>query len=215
MAASSQSSRAMYRIATAFCALTWPLLNREGAAQSATEHPYLGLSKANNETCLTCHPDKAEGKFVHAAGKVSCASCHRSATGNGRTTMSFAGLGAGLCTNCHETMLKASSHAPAAQGECLVCHNPHSSAFGGQTRAAIRTLCMSCHFEGSPDVKVDRARQRVTLLGGRSIGLAVFDAAQKVSSRHGEEVKPVGSCISCHAPHGGSAKSSGQTGGRQ
>jgi predicted CXXCH cytochrome family protein len=199
----------MYKIATAFCALLWPLLNRESAAQSATEHPYLGLEEPKRETCLSCHPDKVEGKFVHAAGRANCESCHLPVTAGGRTTMGIKGIGAALCTGCHEETLRLATHPPVSAGECLVCHNPHASAFAGQTRAAIRTLCMSCHGVGSPDVKVDREQQRVSLLGGRTIDLASYESARKVSARHGDEGKSAvagTTCVACHAPHGGAAK---------
>jgi predicted CXXCH cytochrome family protein len=215
MATSSQISQVMYRIATVLCALAYPFANRETVAQTATEHPYIDPGKIKSETCLTCHPDKNEGRFVHATGAAGCESCHRSISEKRKTTISLAAEGGGLCTGCHQVKQSVVAHFPYKTGQCLVCHNPHSSAFPGQTRAAARTLCMSCHGEGSPDVKVDVSTKTVSLLGGRGIEFATYQRAQKVPSGHGEKSRsqsPSNSsaaevnCLTCHNAHTSGAK---------
>ena len=216
MSTSSQTNQALYKIATVLCALLCPFSNRETAAQTSTEHPYMDPGKIKSETCLNCHPDKNEGKFVHAAGVAGCESCHRSISEKRKTTFAFVAEGRGLCTGCHEVKQSVVGHFPYKAGQCLVCHNPHSSAFPGQARAAVRTLCMSCHGEGSPDVKVDVATKTVSLLGGRTIDLTSYQRAQKVPAGHGEKSKsqPVSNssatemnCLSCHNAHTSEARS--------
>jgi len=210
MSTSPQTNQVMCKIATVLCALLCPVNNRGMGAQTATEHPYLDPGKIKSETCLSCHPDKNEGRFVHATGTADCESCHRSTSEKRKTTIALLAAGGGLCTGCHEVKKSVVVHFPYQAVQCLVCHNPHSSAFPGQTRAAARTLCLSCHGEGSPDVKVDIATKTVSLLGGRAIDLASYERASKITARHGQESKarPVGNssvaemnCLSCHTAH--------------
>ena len=210
MSTSAQSNQVMCKIATVLCALLCPFTNREMGAQTATEHPYIDRGKIKSETCLSCHPDKNEGRFVHATGAACCESCHRSISEKRTTTIALLAEGGGLCTGCHEVKKSVVAHFPYTAGQCLVCHNPHSSAFPGQTRAAARTLCLSCHSEGSPDVKVDVATKTVSLLGGRTIDLASYERAQKIAAGHGEKSKPQPvsnpsaaetNCLSCHNAH--------------
>jgi predicted CXXCH cytochrome family protein len=64
-------------------------------------------------------------------------------------------------------------HDPAAEGECLECHNPHASDVPFQLRAAGQALCYSCHDE--EDITEQEAHQDM-----------------------GEE-----DCTTCHDPHQG------------
>lgn len=215
MLASIQTNRAMYRIATVFCALLCPIVNRESRAQTSTEHPYIDPGKIKRETCLNCHPDKVEGKFVHAAAEAGCDNCHTVASAKARSTVTSVSVDGGVCTGCHEVKKSPVVHFPYKTGQCLVCHNPHASAFPGITRAAIGTLCMSCHGSGSPDVKIDRANKMVSLLGGRTIDVASYERAPKVGVEHSEKskshplTKSAGAkldCLSCHNPHSSEVK---------
>lgn len=215
MKVSPQTNQALYKIATVFCALFCPFTNREMGAQTATEHPYVDPGKIKSETCLNCHPDKNEGKFVHTTGTSGCGGCHRVTSEKRNTTIALVSEGGGLCITCHEVKQSVVVHFPYKAGQCLVCHNPHSSAFPSQTRAAIGTLCMSCHGANSPDVKVDLGTKTVSLLGGRTIDLASYERAQKISAGHWEKSKsqPVSNpsavemnCLSCHNAHTSEAK---------
>jgi predicted CXXCH cytochrome family protein len=215
MSSGSSTIRAKYKIATVVWAVLWPSMQRESSAQSGTEHPYLDPRNLESRTCLKCHPDKVEGRFVHATGRATCETCHRVSSEGRRTAVTYAERGAGLCSSCHVTKQSAGLHLPYKLGQCLVCHNPHSSPFAGQVRATVRTLCLSCHGKGSPDVQVDREAKQVSLLGGRTVDLLSYERAQKVAEQHGEPGQPAGAgCLSCHAPHGGSNPKLSNAGGR-
>jgi len=54
--------------------------NRRTPAAQTTEHPYIAPDDIKSETCLTCHPDKKEGKFVHTAVGMGCENCHQAAS---------------------------------------------------------------------------------------------------------------------------------------
>jgi len=196
---------------------------RQIDAQTLTEHPYVEASEINSDTCLKCHPDKKEGKFVHSAVNSGCEGCHQATSGNGKTSIALIATGRELCVTCHEAKADPVLHGPYKAGQCLVCHNPHASNFPRQTRAAVNTLCVSCHAAGQPDVKINADAKTVSLLGGRTFDLESYQKAPKIGAEHSQSNRnsplvshPVTgkdprkpdaelSCISCHDPHGSQA----------
>lgn len=225
MSSSPLTSRVLYRIATVLFALLCLLLNRLTVAETSTEHPYIDTSEIKSETCLSCHPDKNEGKFVHTIVNSGCESCHHATSEKKKekTTITLAAEGGDLCAMCHDAKKDPVVHGPYKAGQCLVCHNPHSSAFPAQTRAATNTLCMSCHGAGRPDVKINTDAKTVSLLGGRTFDLATYEKAPKVGAEHlekstprvvshpvaGQDPRKPGAelnCISCHDPHASKAE---------
>ena len=194
--------------------------SRRTPAAQTTEHPYIASDDIKSETCLTCHPDKKEGKFVHTAVGMGCENCHQAASEKDKekTTITLIATGGELCAMCHEASKDPVQHGPYKAGQCLVCHDPHSSNFPKQTRAETNILCLSCHGEVRPDVKVNKEIQTVSLLGGQSITFNLYDEAPKIPlDRTGKRGHPlmnhpvsggVGrnkdatvSCLSCHVPH--------------
>ena len=199
------------------------LMIRPVSGQEGAGHPYISPAQVKPQTCLTCHPGKLEGKFVHAAVRLGCDQCHRISSQDQTTTITLPKSGGELCAKCHEREQFAMTHEPYGSGECLVCHNPHSSDFPAQTRAPADTLCLSCHGENQPDVKMDSDSKMVLLLGGRTIPGDVYEAAPKVDEEHHpagaapsfSHSSPEGhvrgrenprDCFYCHEAHGGKAR---------
>ncbi len=187
-------------------------------AEEILEHPFIAQNEIKSETCLTCHPGKKDGKFVHTALALGCLSCHRVTSEKNTTTVNFVATGSALCATCHQPQKGRLLHKPFADGQCLICHNPHASEFKAQTRASVDSLCLSCHGAGRPDVRVDAKTQTVSLLDGRTYDLASFEEAPKVGGDHAQVSMPprVGravaanasrkadvnqDCLSCHDPH--------------
>lgn len=53
-----------------------------------------------------------------------------------------------LCGVCHTGFLKGRlAHGPAAVGECLACHLPHSSTYPSLLKRNVNELCSMCHQE--------------------------------------------------------------------
>jgi len=104
-------------------------------------------------------------------------------------------------------------HGPYEKGECLICHDPHSSEFKAQTRTSVNSLCLECHAPGRTAAKT------VSLFNLKTISLADFEAIPKVELDptrrfgHPRPTHPVAevadplhagekiSCLSCHDPH--------------
>ena len=200
-----------------------PRVVRSTPGQKGAGHPYISPSQIKSQTCLTCHPAKLEGKSVHPAIKLGCDQCHRISSDDQTTTITLPNSGGELCAKCHEPEQFAMPHEPYKSGECLVCHNPHSSDFTAQTRAPADTLCLSCHGEKQPDVKIDSDTKTVLLLGGRTISAGVYATAPKIDEEHHPEgATPALSnsslgrpapgpanprdCFSCHEAHGGKTR---------
>jgi predicted CXXCH cytochrome family protein len=195
-------------------------LDRTSSARTVTEHPYVAPEDIKSETCLACHPDKLEGKFIHKAVANGCESCHQTMSEKEResTTIKLLAVGGGLCATCHAAKEEAVTHWPYKNGQCTLCHEPHTSNFPGQARAEALTLCMSCHGASRPDVRISAEAKTVSVLGGRSLDLATYERAPKIGSDHPKRAaagipghsgprkdppKPEGQqdCISCHEPH--------------
>lgn len=81
-----------------------------------------------------------------------------------------------ICLGCHEgleeKMKKPFVHTPLAEGECIGCHNPHTSTYDMLMAAPADSICYTCHDSVVPEE-------------ARSIHQVVAE----------------GKCISCHDPH--------------
>jgi predicted CXXCH cytochrome family protein len=91
---------------------------------SAVEHPGILPKDAN---CSTCHADKTSGKSVHSAMAISCTVCHLIKTEGDMTTMDLAMPREQICFACHEKSAELQQHSPIVKGQCVDCHDTHSS----------------------------------------------------------------------------------------
>jgi predicted CXXCH cytochrome family protein len=109
------------------------------------------LAQAPN--CEMCHPDLAQGKSVHAAVGMGCATCHSGVDATDIphkfTSGNSKGLSAeapDLCFMCHDKGKfsgKDVVHMPVAGGMCTGCHSPHSS--GSEHLLLSDNVCTNCH----------------------------------------------------------------------
>lgn len=181
-------------------------------------HPYIEQKDIKTETCLGCHPEMNQGKFIHAAVASGCDSCHQAASDKDtqKTTITLTATGADLCAMCHEATKDPVVHGPVKAGQCLSCHDPHASEFQAHTRADGNALCLACH---SPRRTTG---DTVTLFKSVSIPAQDFEAIPKIQLDpmmrlgHPWATHPVAeisnplnpkekmSCLSCHQPHSSS-----------
>jgi predicted CXXCH cytochrome family protein len=182
-------------------------------AEEPIEHPYIEAKDIKPETCLTCHPEKKEGRFVHTAIGMGCENCHQVISEKNKTTITLSATGGNLCAKCHEAKKAPVLHGPYKNGQCLICHDPHSSDFKAQTRSAGNSLCLECHIP-----KLATA-DTVSLFSLQKISKADFEAIPKIELDptlgfgHPCATHPVAqvadplhvggrmSCLSCHTPH--------------
>lgn len=179
-------------------------------AEESVEHPFIEQKDIKTETCLTCHPQKKEGRFVHTAVEMGCENCHHIITEKNRTTITLFATGGDLCARCHEAQKGTVLHGPYRNGQCLICHDPHSSDFKAQTRSAGNSLCLACHAPRRADTvsifnlqkiskadldKVPKIELDTSLRFGHPC--PTHPVAGVISLLEGEEM----SCLSCHAPH--------------
>jgi predicted CXXCH cytochrome family protein len=186
-------------------------------------HPDLDTKDIKSEVCLTCHPTKNQGKFVHTAVGLGCQSCHQVVSREHQTAITLRATGGNLCAKCHETKDNPVMHGPYRAGQCLICHNPHSASHKAQTRADISTLCLSCHMLNQPAVTLAPQRGTVSLPDGVTYDLAAWQSAPKIGTHHSEKKtasrdseqvsgkKPVKddaelNCLACHDPHASKAE---------
>ena len=183
------------------------------SANESVEHPFIEPKDIKPETCLTCHPEKKEGKFIHTAVRMGCENCHQIISEKNKTRITLFATGGDLCAKCHEAKKDPVLHGPYKNGQCLTCHDPHSSEFKAQTRAVGNSLCLECHTPKSAPVDT------VSLFSLQKISKADFEAIPKIeldpTLRFGHPLPthPVAeipdplhagekmSCLSCHASH--------------
>ncbi len=137
--------------------LTWILL--AGAMRLfASVHPVPLEPNTDPKTCIQCHEDKANGKFVHSAIAMGCTSCHEVRSVKGVTRIKLTtNTPQALCFTCHADMnaanIKGTVHPPGVR-DCLKCHNPHVSDYKYQLLKPTsgdksQNLCLECHTQGT------------------------------------------------------------------
>ena len=92
-----------------------------------------------------CHTKYSESPYVHSPVLLkTCDVCHR--TQENRHVFTLVSTGGELCTFCHKMKLKNVIHEPVAKGECIKCHDPHSSDFSYLLKSdPAKKLCFGCH----------------------------------------------------------------------
>jgi len=59
---------------------------------------------------------------------LSCTVCHLTQTESDMTTMTLAMPKEKICFACHEKSAALQQHSKAVKGQCLDCHDTHSSS---------------------------------------------------------------------------------------
>jgi predicted CXXCH cytochrome family protein len=193
-------------------------LSRQVPAEEPIAHPLIERKDIKSETCLTCHPEKKQGKFVHSAVGMGCENCHQATSERNKTTITLVATEGDLCAMCHEASKDPFQHGPFKAGQCLVCHDPHTGDYKAQTRAPVNALCFSCHGQNPLDVKVNTETTLVTMLGNQVVSLEAYRQAPKLAldlsgtsghpvvghpltGRDPRSKDGILSCLSCHNPH--------------
>jgi predicted CXXCH cytochrome family protein len=192
-------------------------------AQITKEHPYIDPKDIKSETCIKCHPNKSQGKFVHTAVGMGCDSCHTAASDKNKTTITDVATGGDLCAMCHEASKAPVQHGPFKAGLCVVCHDPHTGNYAKQVRAPVNALCLECH---GPDAtpKKSGSDHLVAMFDGQ-VRLPETYFAQvpilplKNGLGHPMEKHPVAdtvnpktkavfamNCLTCHQQHAGNVR---------
>lgn len=194
------------------------LLLAWGIAARATDHP-VALENNDPAQCASCHEDKTKGKAVHSAIAMGCNSCHDVKVVNkDQTTVELVAKKEELCFTCHanESKPEDSKHGPWEKGQCVLCHDPHTSDNAKQLRAAGNALCLECHDASKgplPEtVKVfNHEVKREDLAGLRRLKLNSdlqrghplgnhWVSTIPDPTRPGEKM----ACLTCHVPHSSS-----------
>ena len=90
-------------------------------------------------TPITSRPISFQEHGPYAA--KLCSACHNETKGN-----TLVAPPDQLCERCHALKLdKAYVHGPVASGECLVCHDPHSSPYRPLLVSQSDSFCFECH----------------------------------------------------------------------
>lgn len=154
-----------------------------GPAANKMSIPTTADPAAVNSLCASCHFDNGLSKVewtrsTHGRKALSCLSCHTGhPNANGKALLKPA---KDLCMSCHASVMEDSpgkpaayTHSPVAQGQCMLCHDPHGASDRRMVTADVNRACETCHDAGTPRMTAGH------------LGFAVKGAK----------------CISCHDPH--------------
>ncbi|BDG07415.1 cytochrome c3 family protein [Anaeromyxobacter paludicola] len=135
------------------------VLNKGRCAQCHDPHgadqPVL-LRASGKALCLRCHSNRSppgterridlSKRVVHRAlEKNECQDCHDAGHG-GKNAFLLKKNQPELCYGCHKRMDQGKAvHTAVRQGECLVCHDPHSSDHKGLLKKPRDQVCFACH----------------------------------------------------------------------
>jgi predicted CXXCH cytochrome family protein len=138
------------------------------------------VAQMQQNDCLSCHEDLLKGGVMHYPAEDDCSTCHES-TGASHPSGDSVGFRLmdkvpELCFYCHEEAeQKIHPHQPVAAGNCMGCHDPHTSSGSSLLSLPEPELCLSCHKNIS------------RLIQGKMITHSAIEG---------------GGCISCHQSHG-------------
>ena len=93
---------------------------------TAVEHPG---SLEKDADCSSCHAKKMTGRSVHSAMQSPCSVCHITSTQGDMTLVSLSMPKNRICFACHEAASALRLHVPSVRGQCLECHDAHSSDY--------------------------------------------------------------------------------------
>ena len=130
--------------------------------------------KGNGEGAAVADGSVKKGGSEHPPYRdKKCDSCHKKTTESG-----FIVPLRELCVTCHKTIVTGEFlHAPATAGNCLACHDPHSSLYRFLLKSDGPSLCSKCHQE-------QRQAKRL----------------------HDSSAKSGIACADCHNPHNGAVR---------
>jgi len=178
----------------------------------------------NSCTVAGCHDNLFIYKVIHPPIEDGCELCHE-ATGEphpefGKVGFKLVSEVPELCEACHDPLdPEQNSHAPVAEGECLTCHNPHSSLSENLlVEKKVADLCGGCHdaeiWEGKTQhqpVKDDNClschnahQSKFEKLLTYEIPDLCFKCHEKVEKQHNLDYlhPPFESdCMDCHPVH--------------
>lgn len=104
------------------------------------------------QACLDCHAEMGEKKHIHPATEdgAGCATlCHQQPNPALHAFAARPTPIAALCLECHDNPVSGKRpHMPAADGDCIVCHDPHQSEHAKLLSAPAGELCLQCHDQG-------------------------------------------------------------------
>jgi predicted CXXCH cytochrome family protein len=114
------------------------------------------------KTCFDCHNELTSNKIIHSPAQESCETCHE-ATGvehpSETNGFNLVDKEPNLCYVCHEAQnTKKNVHYPIADGQCVICHSPHSSKYSYLLlKPSSDKLCYECHDNQAPTDKIVHA----------------------------------------------------------
>ena len=110
---------------TSLLAARWLLAVLFATGRSvAVEHPG---SLQQDDDCASCHVKKMTGQSVHSAMRSPCSVCHVTSTQGDMTLVSLSMPKDKICFACHQAASALRLHTFSAKGQCLECHDAHSS----------------------------------------------------------------------------------------
>jgi predicted CXXCH cytochrome family protein len=189
-----------------------------GSTAQAGQHPVSLGKNPDASKCIECHADKTKGAHMHSAMAMGCTTCHIVTQAQGATVINLIAPSKALCFSCHAKSTEKVLHEPYSQGNCIVCHSPHSSDQPNQLLASTQVLCMGCHVRGG--LKVDKLRRRAAFPWGATLGLdqlkglKTLGLNKALSANHPVIGHPISgpntaagngvgqvNCLSCHQAH--------------
>ncbi len=189
-----------------------------GTVAKAVQHPVQLGKNPDSAECIGCHGDISKGKHVHSALSMGCTTCHIVTSKKGVTLINLVSPADELCFTCHKKSSDKFLHGPYAQGNCVVCHSPHSSDWPDQLLASPQDICMGCHSRAR--LKVNEQKRTATVPWGVTLtfdqlkGWQYLNLNKTDTADHPVEGHPVTgpntdlgngaaeiTCLSCHQPH--------------
>lgn len=169
------------------------LLGAGAARQQPLSRPDAPPQDAPAQTCAgECHQEILSRRVMHGPAQRDCEACHVLGDRE-RHTFFLINTPEELCVRCHAIPQRSHTHAPARDGACMDCHDPHGSDHPAVLVAdPRRELCATCH---QPAQFQGEYVHGPVVLGACVVCHEPHASAEPALLRQSERE----TCLSCHA----------------
>jgi len=174
-----------------------------------------------------CHTSQLKNSYVHSPVEDDCLTCHQTNASQhpvvNKKEFTLISKIPELCWDCHEMdHAGMKMHSPFSEGECLSCHNPHSSENEGLLTVSGGELCLPCHDSYTEKSFVHgpvaagmcsachdphySSHENLLLQHDQDVCLFCHTEKKEIQNKASVHKPFLEGCMRCHTPHASEAK---------
>lgn len=185
------------------CWLVVVCLTRQNSSPvTATTNSFTPVSAAKHKKigktdCKECHGGLLKQKELHPVAE-ECAGCHEYTETKDAAEVKLTSAPPELCLTCHsdkqEDFEKKKFKHAAAEADCTLCHNPHSTDEPALLKDKANQLCFMCHTDKQDEIN----EKPFTHAPAKDVGCSTCHNPHTADFPTLLRVNVNGLCLACH-----------------